>query len=214
MVSERQRALEYGYPSPIHDTIEDTHASFNGGVRFLLSKLREHQEETGEPLTGATAPIVFMVATHNRESIILTVQEMERNHVLPRSGVVHFGQLFGMQDQISYALGKNGYSIYKYLPYGMVNEVIPYLIRRAQENSSVLGGASKERELIVQEVKDRLLGRAGKTVIHQHQPPPPLIEDSPSSPSTETPSSPSPLSSSAENEPATDTSISGVTETA
>lgn len=102
-----------------------------------------------------------MVASHNRESTILTVEEMERQHVLPRSGVVHFGQLFGMQDQISYTLGKNGYSIYKYLPYGMIDEVIPYLLRRAQENSSVLGGVNKERALMWQEVKDRLSAGAG-----------------------------------------------------
>ncbi|KAI9278211.1 FAD-linked oxidoreductase-like protein [Phascolomyces articulosus] len=156
MVSERKRATEMGYPSPIHDTLEDTHASYNGGVRFLLSKLHDHQETTGEPLTGSTAPIVFMVASHNRESIILTVQEMERQGVLPRSGVVHFGQLYGMQDQISYALGKNGYSIYKYLPYGLIQDVLPYLIRRAQENSSVLGGVTKERQLIFSEIKERL----------------------------------------------------------
>ncbi|KAI8141586.1 FAD-linked oxidoreductase-like protein [Fennellomyces sp. T-0311] len=165
MVSERKRALEMGYPSPIHDTIEDTHASYNGGVRFLLSKLHEHQEATGEPLAGATAPIVFMVASHNRESVILTIQEMEKHGVLPRSGVVHFGQLYGMQDQISYALGKNGYSIYKYLPYGLIQDVVPYLIRRAQENSSVLGGVTKERQLILQEFKDRVTGKAAKPVI-------------------------------------------------
>ncbi|KAI8384287.1 FAD-linked oxidoreductase-like protein [Radiomyces spectabilis] len=158
MVSERKRATQMGYPSPIHDTLEDTHASYNGGVRFLLEKLHEHQETTGETLTSTTAPIVFMVASHNRDSVLLTVEEMERHNVLPRAGVVHFGQLFGMQDQISYTLGKNGYSIYKYLPYGKIDEVIPYLLRRAQENSAVLGAVTKERALMVQEVKDRLSG--------------------------------------------------------
>ncbi|KAL7314029.1 proline dehydrogenase [Mucor circinelloides] len=161
MVSERKRAEQLNYESPIHNTIEDTHASYNNGVKFLLSKLHQHQESTGHALTATTAPIVFMVASHNRESTILTVEEMERQHVLPRSGVVHFGQLFGMQDQISYTLGKNGYSIYKYLPYGVIDEVIPYLLRRAQENSSVLGGVNKERALMWQEVKDRLSAGAG-----------------------------------------------------
>ncbi|KAG0170358.1 hypothetical protein DFQ28_000990 [Apophysomyces sp. BC1034] len=160
MVSERKRAEQMGYPSPIHDTLEDTHASYNNGVRFLLDKLSQHQQETGETLTSTTAPIVFMVASHNRESVLLTVEEMDRHNVLPRSGVVHFGQLFGMQDQISYTLGKNGYSIYKYLPYGMIDEVVPYLLRRAQENSAVLGGVTKERSLMWQELKDRLTGAA------------------------------------------------------
>ncbi|KAI9275003.1 FAD-linked oxidoreductase-like protein [Helicostylum pulchrum] len=164
MVSERKRADQMKYPSPIHETLEDTHESYNNGVRFLLKRLHHYQDSTGHALTATTAPIVFMVASHNRESTILTVEEMENHHVLPRSGVVHFGQLFGMQDQISYTLGKNGYSIYKYLPYGMIDEVIPYLLRRAQENSAVLGGVSKERSLMWQEVKDRFSDAAG--VVH------------------------------------------------
>ncbi|KAI8141851.1 FAD-linked oxidoreductase-like protein [Fennellomyces sp. T-0311] len=159
MVMERKRAAQLGYPSPIHDTLEDTHKSYNNGVRFLLDKLREQQEATGEPLSSTTAPVVFMIASHNRESVILTIEEMERHNVLPRSGVVHFGQLYGMQDQLSYTLGKNGYSIYKYLPYGKIDEVMPYLLRRAQENSTVLGGVSKECALIWQEVKARMSGK-------------------------------------------------------
>ncbi|KAI8343521.1 FAD-linked oxidoreductase-like protein [Chlamydoabsidia padenii] len=156
MVSERKRAMQLGYPSPIHDTVEDTHASFNGGVRFLLGRLHEHQETTHQSLSATTAPIVFMVASHNRDSIVQTVEEMDRQGVSAKSGVVHFGQLFGMQDQISYSLGKNGYSIYKYLPYGMIDEVIPYLLRRAQENQSVMGGVNKERVMMWTELKDRV----------------------------------------------------------
>ncbi|KAI8081914.1 FAD-linked oxidoreductase-like protein [Gilbertella persicaria] len=160
MVSERKRAEDMGYTSPICDTLEDTHASYNGGVKFLLNKLKEHQETTGETVNITNSPIVFMVASHNRDSIMLTIEEMEKNSVMPRSGVVLFGQLFGMQDQISYTLGRHGYAIYKYLPYGMIDEVIPYLLRRAQENSSVLGGVAVERQLMWQEVKDRLTGKA------------------------------------------------------
>ncbi|KAI8973583.1 FAD-linked oxidoreductase-like protein [Mycotypha africana] len=158
MVTERKRAKKMHYESPIHETIEDTHASFNNGVRFLLGKLKEHQEIHSEPLAGTTAPVVFMVATHNKDSIIMTVKEMEKHNVLPRSGVVHFGQLYGMQDQISYTLGKNGYSIYKYLPYGTIEDVIPYLLRRAQENSAVLGGVDTEQGLMWDELKTRLFG--------------------------------------------------------
>ncbi|ORZ15346.1 FAD-linked oxidoreductase-like protein [Absidia repens] len=159
MVSERKRAMQLGYPSPIHETIEDTHASFNGGVRFLLGRLHEHQSANNEKLSATSAPIVFMVATHNRDSIVQTVEEMDRQGVMAHSGVVHFGQLFGMQDQISYSLGKNGYSIYKYLPYGMIDEVIPYLLRRAQENQSVMGGVNKERVMMWTELKDRIKGQ-------------------------------------------------------
>jgi proline dehydrogenase len=159
MISERKRAEEMGYPSPIHDTLEDTHASYNGGVSFLLSKINDHQHATREPISVTSSPIVFMVASHNRDSAMLTIDEMERNNVAARSGVVLFGQLYGMQDHISYTLANNGYSIFKYLPYGMIDEVIPYLLRRAQENSSVLGGVSVERRLMWDEVIDRLTGK-------------------------------------------------------
>ncbi|CAO3618853.1 unnamed protein product [Mucor fragilis] len=164
MVSERKRAEEMGYSSPICDTLEDTHASYNGGVKFLLNKIKQHQDTTGESVTNTTSPIVFMVASHNRDSVILTIDEMEKNNVHAQSGVVQFGQLFGMQDQLSYTLGRNGYAIYKYLPYGMIDEVIPYLLRRAQENSSVLGGVAVERQLMWEEVKDRITGKATKPV--------------------------------------------------
>lgn len=158
MVSERKRAEEMGYVSPIHETLEDTHASYNGGVKFLLNKLGEYQQATGESVTSTTSPIIFMVASHNRDSVITTIEEMEHHGIKARSGIVHFGQLFGMQDQLSYTLGRNGYSIYKYLPYGMIDEVIPYLLRRAQENSSVLGGVAVERQLMWGELKGRLTG--------------------------------------------------------
>ncbi|KAG1054398.1 hypothetical protein G6F43_003583 [Rhizopus delemar] len=166
MVSERKRALDMGYASPIHDTLEDTHASYNGGVKYLLNKLRQHQETTNEPLSVYNSPIIFMVASHNRDSVILTVDEMEKNQISPYSGVVLFGQLFSMQDQISYTLARHGYAIYKYLPYGMIDEVIPYLLRRAQENSAVLGGAgvAHERQLIWDELKGRITGNASADV--------------------------------------------------
>ncbi|KAI9032542.1 FAD-linked oxidoreductase-like protein [Phycomyces nitens] len=158
MVSERKRAQQLNYPSPIHDSLEDTHASYNAGISFLLSKLQAFQKATGEPVKASNSPVVFMVASHNRDSIILTIQEMEKSNVSRHAGVVHFGQLFGMQDPISYTLGRHGYSIYKYLPYGAIHEVIPYLLRRAQENSAVLGGVTKERALMAAELKDRLVG--------------------------------------------------------
>lgn len=82
----------------------------------MLGKLHEYHDVTGQALKLTTSPIVFMVASHNRDSIILTVQEMQKHQVSPSSGVVQFGQLYGMQDQISYALGKNGYPIFNICP--------------------------------------------------------------------------------------------------
>ncbi|KAI9268803.1 FAD-linked oxidoreductase-like protein [Sporodiniella umbellata] len=166
MVSERKRAIDMGYASPIHDTLEDTHESYNGGVKYLLNKLRKYQETSDAPLSVQTSPIVFMVASHNRDSVLLTIEEMEKNHISPHAGVVMFGQLFAMQDQISYTLARHGYAIYKYLPYGMIDEVIPYLLRRAQENSSVLGGPGvvHERQLLWDELKRRITGNASADV--------------------------------------------------
>ncbi|CAO3672501.1 unnamed protein product [Umbelopsis ramanniana] len=167
MVSERKRAAELGIPSPICDTLQDTHNSYNGGVVFLLNKIHQHAIDTNQPTSLSSTPIVFMVASHNRDSVKLTIKEMDRNGVLPRTGVVTFGQLFGMQDQISYCLGKNGYSIYKYLPYGQIQEVIPYLLRRAQENSAIFGGGAvtMERKLMWDEAKTRLWGQPTPEVI-------------------------------------------------
>lgn len=166
MVSERKRALDMGYASPIHDTLEDTHDSYNGGVKYLLNKLSKYQESSEEALSARTSPIVFMVASHNRDSVMLTIEEMEKNHISPHAGVVLFGQLFAMQDQISYTLARHGYASYKYLPYGMIDEVIPYLLRRAQENSSILGGpgVAHERQLLWDELKSRITGKASTDV--------------------------------------------------
>ncbi|KAI8987873.1 FAD-linked oxidoreductase-like protein [Mycotypha africana] len=175
MVSERQRAKDMNYPSPIHDTIEDTHASYNSGVRYLLGKIKQHQEqklltakdsnEECQPLTASNSPIVFMVASHNRDSVILTIDEMEKNNISPHSNVVQFGQLYGMQDQLSYTLGHHGFAVYKYLPYGMIDEVIPYLLRRAQENASVLGAVNVERALIWKELKGRMTGDVAEPAV-------------------------------------------------
>lgn len=161
MISERKRARELNYPSLIHDSLKDTHDSYNGGIRFLLNEL--HQQTLEKPLSVTNSPIVFMVASHNRESVMLTIEEMERNQISPHSGVVLFGQLFSMKDQISYTLARHGYATYKYLPYGLVDEVIPYLLRRAQENSAVLCSVSQERRLIWNELKRRMFGRTSIT---------------------------------------------------
>ncbi|KAL4856165.1 Proline dehydrogenase 1 [Chlorella vulgaris] len=128
MVLERQRALDMGYPSPIYDTAEDTHTNYDRCVRDLLRCVEKEGVEV-------------MVATHNQGSIELTVEQMAALGLPPSSGVF-FGQLLGMADHLTYTLGANGYGAYKYVPFGAVEEVMPYLIRRAQENSSILSGAA------------------------------------------------------------------------
>jgi proline dehydrogenase len=93
----------------------------------------------------------IMIASHNQESVERTVALMQDLGVLNRQGV-YFGTLLGMSDNLAFGLGAAGYLPYKYVPYGKVEEVMPYLIRRAQENSSALGGAQKEMEMIQSEL--------------------------------------------------------------
>jgi proline dehydrogenase len=107
-----------------------------------------------------------MVASHNQRSVQLAIDEMKRLGIKSGSmdgtdesnGGVYFGQLLGMADQISFSLGSQGYSVYKYVPYGKLEEVIPYLMRRAQENSSVAGAAGDQASLIAGILRRRLIG--------------------------------------------------------
>jgi len=140
MVSERKRARELGIEDPICDDIEATHTSYNAGVDFMLGKMTRQQqrakiiqdkdpEESPPMLSLNNSPVVLFVASHNKDSVIRTCQRMLELGLTPQSGLVMFGQLMGMCDQISYILGHYGYGIYKYIPYGPIHHVIPYLIR-------------------------------------------------------------------------------------
>ncbi|CAM9284253.1 unnamed protein product [Phaeothamnion confervicola] len=149
MVSEKQLAAEQGRDSPICDTIADTHQNYNRAVDQVLSFMAA-EENRGE----------VMIATHNQESVEHTLRRMAELGIAPGSGGVYFGQLLGMADHLSFALGRAGFLPYKYIPYGKVGETIPYLLRRAQENGDVLrgsGGAGYERRLLASEVARRLL---------------------------------------------------------
>ena len=145
MESERLLASVADVPSPIHDTIEDTHACYNDSVEFLIQESQKHD-----------SIIEIMCATHNQASIEKATEAMEKYGVDRTSHTVCFGQLYGMSDHLSFNLGRSGYRAYKYVPYGEVHEVIPYLLRRARENSSIMGGASAELSMIKDELKRRL----------------------------------------------------------
>ncbi|ORZ37230.1 FAD-linked oxidoreductase-like protein [Catenaria anguillulae PL171] len=151
MVSERAKAKAESYPSPINDTLESTHASYNAGVDAVLARIAR----------GTNPSATVIVASHNRDSVVRTTREMRHLGVDKSSGRVLFGQLMGMHDLTSYALAENGYPIYKYLPYGPVHEVVPYLLRRAQENSAVLGGAAGkvDKQILWHELVCRFQGK-------------------------------------------------------
>ena len=148
MIYERQRARELDYPSPIHDDVFATHNSYDNIVEYLLKK------KTSTPVSK----LEIMCATHNQESVEKAIKLMTElnlhNDVEPS---VHFAQLYGMADHLTFTLGEHGYSAYKYVPYGEAEEVMAYLIRRAQENSDVFGNASKEVSLLIRALRQKLL---------------------------------------------------------
>ncbi|KAG7375879.1 hypothetical protein PHYPSEUDO_014955 [Phytophthora pseudosyringae] len=143
MVQERKRARDKGYVDPIHDSIEDTHVNYDAQV----SKLLRHNHLAS-----------FMVASHNEKSVVNTVQQMQNIGINRGTGGVYFGQLLGMCDHVSYTLGANAYKVFKYVPYGPIHEVLPYLIRRAQENSGLMSGAQLEMRMLSTEIKRRMFG--------------------------------------------------------
>jgi proline dehydrogenase len=142
---ERRRAEAAGAPSPVWGSAGETHAAYDAAVATMLPRVREQGAEV-------------MVATHNKASVERAVAGMAAEGLQP-SAPVYFGQLFGMADHLTYALGQNGFRAYKYVPFGPIDEVLPYLVRRAQENSDVLGGAGREAALGAAALRRRLRWR-------------------------------------------------------
>jgi proline dehydrogenase len=140
MEKERKRAEEKGYPSPIQPSKEATDKDYNEGVRFCI----EHLDQIG-----------LIVASHNEYSNLLATQLLDKRNLPHNHPHIHFSQLYGMSDNITYNLAKAGCSVSKYLPFGPIKDVIPYLMRRAQENTSVGGQTSRELNLIEKELKRR-----------------------------------------------------------
>jgi proline dehydrogenase len=139
---ERQRSHEENYSEPLHKSKCDTDRDFNSGVNLCLENLEK---------------VYFCVGTHNEESCILLCDKMMKLGLSNNHKQIHFAQLLGMSDNISYNLAHFGYNVAKYVPYGPVESVMPYLFRRAEENSSIAGQTSREFALIKKEVSRRKL---------------------------------------------------------
>lgn len=142
MEKERERAAEMGYPSPIHETKADTDADFNAAIEYCLKHIDE---------------VAFVAGTHNEESTQFLAERMKELGIPNDHPHVYFSQLYGMGDTLSYVLAKNDYRVSKYVPYGPVADAVPYLIRRAEENSSAAGQVSRELEMLEREIKRRKL---------------------------------------------------------
>jgi proline dehydrogenase len=136
MEKERERALKNKYKDPICKDKNTTDNLYNEVLNYMLPNL-----ETMEIFAG----------THNEESSYLLMKMMRKNNISENDKRIWFGQLYGMSDHISYNLSKLGYNVAKYLPFGPVKDVMPYLIRRAEENTSVAGQTSRELSIIKKE---------------------------------------------------------------
>jgi len=142
MEKERARAEEMDYPSPIQPDKAATDRDFNAAIDYCLENLEE---------------IAFVAGTHNEDSVCMLAEKLHEKGVSHNHPHVFFSQLYGMSDNLSYVLAKHEYNVSKYVPYGAVKDVIPYLIRRAQENTSVVGQVSRELDLIKKELERRKL---------------------------------------------------------
>ncbi|XP_042363516.1 hydroxyproline dehydrogenase [Plectropomus leopardus] len=145
MDKERKLAEKEGRVDPVHQCWEDTNDSYNGSLDVMLEEISQKPDH-----------FRIIVATHNEESVRRAAKRMEELGIDSDGGSVCFGQLLGMCDHVSLTLAKEGYTVYKSVPYGSVDDTLPYLVRRAQENRTVLQGIRKERDLLRKELYRRL----------------------------------------------------------
>lgn len=140
MEKERARAIEKGYPSPIQATKTDTDKDYNAALKVILDN---------------RSVFSLCAGTHNEDSSALLMQLMQEAQIDPQSEQFYFAQLLGMSDHISYNVAHEKYRVAKYVPFGPVKEVLPYLLRRADENTSVAGQTGRELSLIIKELNRR-----------------------------------------------------------
>lgn len=153
MEQERARAALLGYKDPINADYEATSAMYHKVLDECLTRIHELKTAGDDPQR-----IGIMVASHNEDTVRYGVNRMAELELDPQERVLCFAQLLGMCDQITFPLGQAGYSVYKYVPYGPVNEVLPYLSRRANENGGLLGKVQKEKDLLKKELAARIKG--------------------------------------------------------
>lgn len=140
MEEERARARKFGQKSPIFETKQETDHTFNKAVKFCISNIDT---------------LSFYCGTHNEESILYMISLMESLNISKNDNRIFFSQLYGMSDNISFNLANDGFNVVKYIPYGPFYDVLPYLMRRIQENSAAKGETSRELKYINKELKRR-----------------------------------------------------------
>ena len=140
MEKERERASEKGYPSPIQASKEATDKDYDAAVNYC---------------TDHVGSIALVAGTHNEESCRLLAEQLNTKNIDHKNPHVYFSQLLGMSDNLSFNLADSKYNVVKYVPYGPITAVLPYLFRRAEENTAIAGQMSRELNLILKEMKRR-----------------------------------------------------------
>jgi len=142
MHTERQRARDMKYTDPIASNIQETHTNYSTGLEIAFKNLSN---------------VGVMICSHNEDTVINAIGRLKELTIDPKSTRVQFAQLYGMGDHLSFLVVQNGFRVFKYVPFGPIEHVMPYLIRRMQENRGFLGSASdKERKLLWRELRRRL----------------------------------------------------------
>ena len=137
---ENDRAKEKGYESPMCESKKATDDNYNGAVEYMIDNIKD---------------MSVFIGSHNEDSSYLGMELIEKYGLKPNDNRIWFGQLYGMSDHISYNLAHRGYNVAKYVPFGPVKDVMPYLTRRAEENTSVAGQTNRELSLLKKERKRR-----------------------------------------------------------
>lgn len=148
---ERARAAALGYSDPTNPSFEGTTEMYHRTLTECLRRIKDLKDRNED-----ARKIAIMVASHNENTVRFAIEKMKEIGISPEDKVICFGQLLGMCDYITFPLGQSGYSAYKYIPYGPINEVLPYLSRRAHENKGILKKIKKEKKLLLQELRRRI----------------------------------------------------------
>ncbi|XP_069671517.1 proline dehydrogenase 1, mitochondrial isoform X2 [Periplaneta americana] len=148
---ERARAAALGYTDPTNASFEATTEMYHRTLTECLRRIKDLKDRSED-----ARKIAIMVASHNEDTVRFAIEKMKEIGISPEDKVICFGQLLGMCDYITFPLGQSGYSAYKYIPYGPINEVLPYLSRRAHENKGILKKIRKEKKLLLRELRRRI----------------------------------------------------------
>ena len=142
MEKERKIAQKQGLPSPICPTKVETDVNFNNGVSYCLKHLDK---------------MAVVLGSHNEDSVIQAIEILNRHEIAHNDYRVWFSQLLGMSDHMSFTLANKGYNVVKFVPFGPMNKLVPYLARRAEENTAIAGQTTRELTRLQRELKRRAL---------------------------------------------------------